>query len=388
MALGAIMMGANAGMGIINSLIQNKQAKEAAKEAMDISLANRQRTDQFELEEFPEEGYRVSSFYQAYGGKLPMKARGGNLAPMSSDMVDVVGPRHSQGGVQIGGAEVEGGETIKDGERVYSDRLKFAPGITYADQAKKYAKMKAKFEKKLNSDNPLAINTAKRKIQILDSKEDKLFEQQETSKMGYGGKKLQAGGFLQNFMPYADNIVNAGLSFLTPKVPKPNLVKPRKLNTNINVNPQLNAVSRAEDAAKNTILNNTNNSAVARNAITRARLQGSEQKANILGRKENQETQLRNRNTMFQTQTDQANAAKMDQYNQMKMGRSSAILSNISQNIADASKDWTEQQNFSAKKDFNTKQLAALLASGDFGEGDVLMRRFKEILAGLRKKNN
>lgn len=386
MALGAIMMGANAGLGLVNALVARKKQKEAALEAQGANLANRMKQDQFALEEFPEQGYDVQSFYQAYGGKLPLKAKGGNLMPMSSDMVDVVGPKHSQGGVNVGAAEVEGGETIKDGERVYSDQLEVEPGVTYADKAKQYANEKGELEKQLLTLDGISAGTAKRRIQILDAKEDKLFNQQEQSKMGWGGKmkKYADGGFMKSFMPYADNIVNAGLSFLTPKVPRPQYIKPRQLDTKINVNPQLNAISRAQSAAENTILNNTSNSAVARNTIARTRLQGSEQKANVLAQKENQETQLRNRNALFQQQTDQINAGKTDAFNQANMARSSAIISNISQNVANAGDDWVNAQNFKAQKDFNTKQLAALLASGDFGEGDVLMKRYKEILAGLK----
>ena len=44
-------------------------------------------------------------------------------------------------------AEIEDQETIKDGEKVYSDKLKSSNGLTYAENAEKLSKKKGKLEK-------------------------------------------------------------------------------------------------------------------------------------------------------------------------------------------------------------------------------------------------
>lgn len=84
--------------------------------------------------------------YYAKGGFLSrgyMKANGGQLKPMSSEAVEVKGPSHENGGVQLPAqqAEVEGGETIHN-DFVFSDKLGFA------DEHKKIARAIGKIESK------------------------------------------------------------------------------------------------------------------------------------------------------------------------------------------------------------------------------------------------
>lgn len=84
--------------------------------------------------------------YFAAGGNLSkqyMKATGGSLKPLSSESVEVKGPSHEQGGVQLPeqNAEVEGEETIHN-DFVFSDRLGFA------DAHRTIAKAIGKIEKK------------------------------------------------------------------------------------------------------------------------------------------------------------------------------------------------------------------------------------------------
>lgn len=75
----------------------------------------------------------VGAGYYAGGGMLSKNylantpTEGGSLTPLNSDAVQVNGPSHEQGGVQLpdSNAEVEGNETMQD-NFVFSERLGFA----------------------------------------------------------------------------------------------------------------------------------------------------------------------------------------------------------------------------------------------------------------------
>ena len=108
---------------------------------------------------------------KATGGPLETsyrekKADGGKLVQQSSDGVEVQGHTHAQGGVQIPGAEVEGGETIKD-DFVYSAQLGFA------QKHKPLMVAKGKIEQKPAS--PERINA----LRIIEQKEQQLALAQE-----------------------------------------------------------------------------------------------------------------------------------------------------------------------------------------------------------------
>lgn len=120
-------------------------------------------------------GYQGASFF-ADGGLLAknylartQEAEGGSLTPLNSDAVQVNGPDHEQGGVQLpdSNAEVEGGETMQD-NFVFSKRLGFA------QEHKRIANAIGAIEgKKVMS--PERVNSLKR----LKDKEQKLMLSQE-----------------------------------------------------------------------------------------------------------------------------------------------------------------------------------------------------------------
>lgn len=112
------------------------------------------------------------------------EAEGGSLTPMNSDAVQVNGPSHEEGGVQLpeAGAEVEGGETMA-GNFVFSERLGFA------QEHKRIAKAMGAIEGK-GSMTPERVNSMKR----LKDKEQKLALSQEYLKhtMAHFGQPLQS----------------------------------------------------------------------------------------------------------------------------------------------------------------------------------------------------
>jgi len=117
---------------------QKSRNKEAVNQRLwaqqRVDDANRQQS-QATLANDPELATGVAGAgYYATGGYLSKnylardtEAEGGSLTPMNDESVEVNGPSHEDGGVQLpdNNAEVEGGETMK-GDFVFSERLGFA----------------------------------------------------------------------------------------------------------------------------------------------------------------------------------------------------------------------------------------------------------------------
>lgn len=310
------------------------------------------------------------------GGKLmapSYSSTGGTLQPLSSDTELVKGRKHSQGGVDLlddNGkpfVEVEKDETIKDGTKVYSDSLKFVNGKTYAENSEMLARKKAKIEQDITKGDSITNFTNKRKLASLDNKENLLFAHQEISKVNTNKSVTKAkngmdldqpeDNFLTKAAPYIDNVANAVLTLNTPKLATPVLQKQVPLKTTVNVQPQLNDVTNAVESAATNIKNNTSNSAVARNEITAARLQGSRQKAQINANKQNVETNLYNANVQNSQNISARNLAAINNYNQMNVMRTNDIQKRISDNVANLSNDIIEQRNFEAGQRYNQERL-------------------------------
>lgn len=120
---------------------------------------------------------------------LVSAAFGGDLKPLASDIVEVDGRKHSEGGVKFPskGIELEDNETVS-GDYVFSDVLGFA------DKHKRLAKQIGKIEKKpLNRETRVSL-------EILRKKEESLKQQQEEIRealgLGEGAGFLQLGGDL------------------------------------------------------------------------------------------------------------------------------------------------------------------------------------------------
>lgn len=111
-------------------------------------------------------------FMKANGGPLAksyMRAQGGSLKQLSYENVEVEGPSHENGGVQLPeqNAEVEGNETIHN-DFVFSDRLGFA------DAHRTIAKAIGKIEKK-GVMTPERVNAMER----LETRQENLKQTQE-----------------------------------------------------------------------------------------------------------------------------------------------------------------------------------------------------------------
>ena len=105
----------------------------------------------------------------------------------ASNVQEVEGPSHEEGGVNAGnGNEVEGKEVIqagKDGSsQVFSNRIPYEKGVSFADKASELAKQKGKYETLVNDKSLFARGTANRQIAKIDAEMQKLFEMQEQLK--------------------------------------------------------------------------------------------------------------------------------------------------------------------------------------------------------------
>lgn len=178
-AAGAVVGG---GAALIMSE-QNKAAEEKAQrqhwEAQtELDKANSKQT----LRNYATQGITSAGSY-AYGGQpmQPYEVEGQEVvqgdamlessSQLASDVQKVEGPSHAQGGVQGVG-----------GEKIYSARLKSSTGRTYAKEAEYLGKQKGRYEGKLEENSGAARNTGTRMLEIIDSKLDNLFNEQEMKK--------------------------------------------------------------------------------------------------------------------------------------------------------------------------------------------------------------
>jgi hypothetical protein len=126
---------------------------------------------------------------------------------------------------------------------------------------------------------------------------------------------------------------------MTPKLPKPIINSARRINTNVNVSPQLASITNAIEAGTSNILSNTSDSNTARNNIASLRLRGLESKLGVLGDKENRETQLKNADLMNLQNVETGNNALRNDYTMSEFQRKNDINSQLSGNLADMSKN-------------------------------------------------
>ena len=348
----------------------NRLAEEQRRQQEKNALNTAKQEDTLLLGEHQSDGIVGAEYYNKLGGGISpsYSAKGGKLNPISSDMEEVKGNTHAEGGVKLmkGGqstpfAEVEDKETIKDGTKVYSEFLKSSNGLSYAENAKNLATEKGELEKNLNKGDGMSNNTVKRRIGIVDSKEDILYKEQEMSKVpATTSSSFALGGGLNSFTPYIDNLVNGILTATTPKLQSPVYTKARELDTDVNVSSQIGDVNEAVDANTKTILENTSNSAAARNAITRTRLRGVSEKGKIRQYKENAESQLKNRNQFNKQQIDASNNYVRNNFNTQQVARQGAIQSRISENFSNLAGDFVDKRNFNEAKRYNNEQLSAI----------------------------
>lgn len=204
----------SAGVGIASNLIANgKEDKELERQRnrqMMVSNNAKLQQDTVTASNFDSQGQNLNSFYMAQGGNIPNKlvkpsfdTQGGVLDRKSSNTEEAVGNTHGENSGGVNGiqlsqngepkAEIEDDEIVKDGDMVFSDQLKpKGSDETFADIVDKLTTKKGKLEEdmeKSQDGGDLTLrkrNSLKRQIDIINDKEDKLFEEQESIKQEQG----------------------------------------------------------------------------------------------------------------------------------------------------------------------------------------------------------
>ncbi len=185
--------GLNPTKGIFNA-IEGKNPLEAIPVLGGIFTARRRRGEE-RKQKAQETSSELRGIDQTSGTRLDgydmfgtqTAALGGKLTRLASDIYEVDGNKHSQGGVKLPeqGIELEGDETVS-GDYVFSDYLGFA------DRHKKIAKQLGKIEQK-----PLTRAT-RVSVEILRKKEEALKQEQEQVRsalgLGEGAQMLALGG--------------------------------------------------------------------------------------------------------------------------------------------------------------------------------------------------
>ncbi len=327
-------------------------------------------------------------FQKAFGGAVnvpySMKAAGGDLVPLASNVTKAVGDTHEEDTNQDGRngitlqangspiAEVENQEVMHDG-KVFSDRLKLAPGLTFAKKAEQLGKKKGKYEELGETTNTRQKNGADRMLANVNSDLENLFYIQEMSKAGTSTQPVNtptkaSGGTLpavdwskvaDNSIPYLDNIYNTGLIANTPDIPNPTKrvaydLSPVALKTNYNINPALNDADRNYQMLNKDMNENTSNSVTARGNKLAGFVGLLNNKSALYNTKENAETDFINKNNMnVQSVIDRntgnrqtianENNGLTDNFNWAKMQRASDINTMKGQNFANMVNNMTTQ---------------------------------------------
>lgn len=129
--------------------------------------------------------------------------------------------------------------------------------------------------------------------------------------------KMNAG----KISPYANALAQLALSKKAPKVPKPRLMESANLDTNINVDDQVEATEQAEMRNRMAINQNSRTVGQAIGGNTSIGISAMQNLNKIYGNKERTETQLRNQDAMNKQQVQAKNQQIMSANDNMKMSR-------------------------------------------------------------------
>jgi hypothetical protein len=343
-------------------------------------------------------GGRLMSAYCSYGN-------GGVLNPISSVATKAVGDTHEEGGITLQSngvpiAEVEDGEIISQG-KVFSNKLKARPGVTYAKEAENLERKRGKLEESTNTNNYREKNSATRMMNNVNQDINNLFAMQEASKAKsmpkYTGlPKAEYGMDLykpkrreltpeelqdeqdyasrnapgnynkidwnragQQITPYLDNIYNEGIINSTPQIPNPTNrvaydINPVTLKTNYNINPSLNSANANYGNLVKNLDQSTANAPTARANKLAGFASLLNNTSSLYNTKENTETQLANqsnmnvqniigRNAENQQNIANQNIGLKDNFNYARMQRQSDMNRMRSENFTNAVENMTTQ---------------------------------------------
>lgn len=374
------------GLNIGATLIQNAKEKKEAKRQRRLALARaygeKVNQDSQIANNFDTDGSQLDTFFFEKGGAInpSFVSNGGKLKKISSNVEKAIGNKHEENsidgtsGIKLSKngkeeVEIEGDELIKDGNKVYSNRL-LDGSQTYAKKLEKLDNEKQEIENKIKKGVSLSKrNSLNRKKEIIDIKEDDLFNKQEQSKQqNLLSKKLATGGeIIEKSVPYLDNAFNLFNTLTKPKPTKPITTPVPTFNTEFNNTPQLNDVEQEINKTSDFIEDNTASSRVARGSMLATRLKGTEFKNKIRVQKENAENQLENQALSKTFNMNSQNNQLLNRHNDKLDLRSLAIRKELSDNVANVVDDTFNQKKYVDEKNLSERKLDLTEKAYDFG---------------------
>lgn len=368
------------------TLYNNREAKLAQDAAASFAKAEQDKQrldmDSIALENFNQSG--TDKYFYANGGMFQLNRRtDGNVKGfkyISPNVMEVVGPKHSNGGVPIGDVEVEGGELIKINPNntmsVLSDRKKVL-GYSPADKVKKcmYANLVEEmfntemakqevakmadggtlpwetFYKATGASINTPFSTARPTSNVWESTkpvknvgEDPIY-----------GDGVNPNKNKQSKLPYfIDNIANLATTLGTPNVQKPVLTPNVNLNTDVNVDPLIGNVKENERSAMRGINANISDSNVATALGIGVGNTATKSINDIRADEFNKESELQNKETMMNTQINMANNNLVNEYMNENTQRQLGINAGLNKNIENLTRDLIDIQD---KKNLNKRDI-------------------------------
>lgn len=174
----------------------------------------------------------------------------------------------------------------------------------------------------------------------------------------FNGKKV-----LNKFgevVPYLDNITNAILTSKSPQVPVPRMEVTPTLKTKFNIQPQLANIDRIGQGVRRSLKDNSTGGGELRASLISRGVQDINAKNDLLGQKENIETEMKNKQAVLSSDTANRNASTLNQFDLRKFGRAADIQTRVSQNVANLTEDM-QQKIIDNKLDTNDQQSLALI---------------------------
>jgi hypothetical protein len=138
-------------------------------------------------------------------------------------------------------------------------------------------------------------------------------------------------------LPYVDNVANAVLTAMTPKIPKPELRPFVQLDKRLNIKPQITDLEATRRATMEDIAQRTGSSSVYRANAGNVFAKAQEEKNRLYAMKGNYEKEVSNKERLLNNEIDNQNRGTMNTFRQQEMLRKNDINEAISENFADAS---------------------------------------------------
>jgi hypothetical protein len=233
----------------------------------------------------------------------------------------------------------------------------------------------------LNNDIP---NTNKNALNSNSSTWD--LKSSKSSKLNNLNKTLStAGKVAETISPFVDNAVNAYITSQTPEIAKPVLNIHKSLNTDVNINNQLNRINKAI-AGRSREIENTSMPEITKQALKQSTINSAlENKGELQMQADEIKRDIINRDRQMSDMTSSANVALINKYNQDVQARKAGMLQDYSENVANATDDIERAIERRDMKKYQDMQLE--IQRKIYEDTGTFEANFNPMLAGVTDKD-